>query len=226
MFCLYFFNSQWFLFVQTAIIQIMKTILRILIILDFAAIVFIPNIYMSRPIMIPMFALMIGMVVLYWFAMFWVSKKDAVKVLKKDPVFDVFAGKIPTDPSADLTRGRLCIVDDTLRLLQRNDDKERKNAPCKEVWSLKTKEITSLGFGKVLPARKGLIIYMGDDEVKFTCSKIAKQKDELYKALGWDLDLLKKQEQEKAQQNRAQTKEVKSNEQDEKQRTEQDGNQQ
>ncbi len=178
----------------------MKTILRILIILDFAAVVFIPNIYLSRPIMIPMFAVMIALVVLYWFAMFWVSKKDAAKVLKKDPVFDVFAGKIPTDPSADLTRGRLCIVDDSLKLLQRNDDKERKNALCKEVWSLKTKEITSLGFGKVLPARKGLIIYMGDDEVKFTCSKIAKQKDELYKALGWNLELLKAQ-QEKAEQN-------------------------
>ncbi len=217
-------GSQWFLFTQTAIIQIMKTILRILIILDFAAVVFIPNIYLSRSIMIPMFAVMIGLVVLYWFAMFWVSKKDAVKVLKKDPIFDIFAGKIPTDPSADLTRGRLCIVDDTLKLLQRNDDKERKNAPCKEVWSLKTKEITSLGFGKVLPARKGLIIYMGDDEVKFTCSKITKQKEELYKALGWNLELLKAQQEK--QQNDSQIIETKTHEKEEHQKVVQNENQQ
>jgi len=202
----------------------MKTILRILIILDFAAVVFIPNIYLSRPIMIPMFAVMIGLVVLYWFAMFWVSKKDAVKVLKKDPAFDIFAGKIPTDPSADLTRGRLCIVDDTLKLLQRNDDKERKNAPCKEVWSLKTKEITSLGFGKVLPARKGLIIYMGDDEVKFTCSKITKQKEELYKALGWNLELLKAQQEK--QQNDSPIMETKTHEKEEQQKVVKNGNQQ
>ena len=137
--------------------------------------------------LIPMFAAMVVLVTLYWFAMFWVSKKDAQKVLGKDPSFEVFVGKIPTDPSADLIRGRLCIVDGSIKLLQRTDDKERKNAPCKEVWSIPTNEITSLCFGKVLPARKGFIIYMGDDEVKFTCSKISKQKDELYKALDWKL---------------------------------------
>lgn len=174
-----------FLFrIQKAIIQSMKTIVKILIILDFAAVVFLPSVYMSRPVLIPMFAVMVGLVVLYWFAMFWVSRKDADKVIGKEPDFDIFAGKIPTDPSADLTRGRLCIVDGTVKLLQRTDGKQR----CKEVWAIPTNEITSLGFGKVLPARKGLIIYMGDDEVKFTCSKIAKRKDDLYHALGWHME--------------------------------------
>lgn len=178
-----------FLFrIQKAIIQSMKTIVKILIILDFAAVVFLPSVYMSRPVLIPMFAVMVGLVVLYWFAMFWVSRKDADKVLGKAPDFDIFAGKIPTDPSADLTRGRLCIVDGAVKLLQRTDGKQRKEAPCKEVWTIPTREITSLGFGKVLPARKGLIIYMGDDEVKFTCSKIAKRKDDLYRALGWHME--------------------------------------
>lgn len=166
----------------------MKTIVKILIILDFAAVVFLPSVYMSRPVLIPMFVVMVGLVVLYWFAMFWVSRKDADKVIGKEPDFDIFAGKIPTDPSADLTRGRLCIADGKVKLLQRTDGKERKEAPCKEVWAIPTSEITSLGFGKVLPARKGLIIYMGDDEVKFTCSKIAKRKDDLYRALGWHME--------------------------------------
>ncbi len=174
-----------FLFrIQKAIIQSMKTIVKILIILDFAAVVFLPSVYMSRPVLIPMFAVMVGLVVLYWFAMFWVSRKDADKVIGKTPDFDIFAGKIPTDPSADLTRGRLCIVDGTVKLLQRTDGKQR----CKEVWAIPTSEITSLGFGKVLSARKGLIIYMGDDEVKFTCSKIAERKDDLYHALGWHME--------------------------------------
>lgn len=168
----------------------MKTIVRILIILDFAAVVFLPSVYMSRPLLIPMFAVMAALVVLYWFAMFWVSRKDADKVLGKAPDFDIFAGKIPTDPSADLTRGRLCILDGRMALMQRVDGKERKNAPCKEVWSVKTDEITSLGFGKVLPARKGLIVYMGDDEVKFTCNGISKHKEGLYSALGWNMAVL------------------------------------
>lgn len=73
----------------------MKTIVKILIILDFAAVVFLPSVYMSRPVLIPMFAVMVGLVVLYWFAMFWVSRKDADKVIGKEPDFDIFAGKIP-----------------------------------------------------------------------------------------------------------------------------------
>jgi len=163
----------------------MRLLIRILLILDFAAVVFVPSTYMSRIMLIPMFTIMVVLVVLYWFTMFWVSKKDAQKVLGKTPSFDAFAGKIPTDPSADLTRGRLCIIDNTLKLLQRTNDKEHKSTPCKEVWAISTNDITSLGFGKVLPARKGVIIYMGDDEVKFTCSKVIKHKEELYKALGW-----------------------------------------
>lgn len=165
----------------------MKTIVKILMILDFAAVVFLPSVYMTRSLLIPMFAVMAGLVVLYWFAMFWVGRKDALKVLGKTPDFDIFAGKVPTDPSADLTRGRLCIEDGRIVLLQRTDGKERKTAPCKEVWSMQTNEITSLGFGKVLPARKGLILYMGDDEIQFTCSGISKRKDGLYKALGWNM---------------------------------------
>ena len=53
----------------------MKTLVRILIILDVAAVVFIPSKYLPRLALIPMFLLMFGLVVLYWFAMFWVSKK-------------------------------------------------------------------------------------------------------------------------------------------------------
>ena len=58
----------------------MKTIVRALIILEFGAIIFVPGIYLSRPMLILMFASMAVLVVLYWFAMFWVSKKDAEKV--------------------------------------------------------------------------------------------------------------------------------------------------
>ncbi|MFC2822016.1 MAG: hypothetical protein ACFN3H_04520 [Spirochaetales bacterium] len=165
----------------------MKTIIRLLILLEFAAIIFIPGIYTSRILMLPLFLSMTALVALYWYAMFWVSKKDAFKVLGKTPDFDLFAGKIPSDTSADLTRGRLCVLDGKLILLQRTDGKERKERPCKEAWSVKTEDITSVGFGKVLPARKGFILYFGDDEISFTCAKAAKNRDLIYKALGWNI---------------------------------------
>ncbi|MBR2282547.1 MAG: hypothetical protein IJ863_08000 [Spirochaetales bacterium] len=152
----------------------MKTIARLLIILDFAAIVFIPSKYLPRLALIPMFLLMFGLVVLYWFAMFWVSEKDVNKVLGREPDSQIYVGRLPADPSADLIRGRLCAVDGKLVLLQRNDDKQRRTAPCKEVWSMRIDDVSSVGFGKVLPARKGFILYKGDDAFKFTCAKAAR----------------------------------------------------
>ena len=163
----------------------MKTIVRILILLEFAAIIFVPGIYMSRLLLIPMFLSMFGLVVLYWFAMFWVSRKDAVKVLEKEPESDFYVGKLPANPSADLVRGRLCFMDGRIILLQRTEDRIHRQTPCKEVWSADIADITSAGFGKVLPARNGFILYMNDDEVRFTCSKLAKHRELLYKALGW-----------------------------------------
>ena len=171
----------------------MKTLVRILIILDFAAVVFIPSKYLPRLALIPMFLLMFGLVVLYWFAMFWVSKKDVLKVLGKEPESQIYVGRLPADPSADLIRGRLCAVDGKLVLLQRNDDKQRKTAPCKEVWSMKIDDVSSVGFGKVLPARKGFILYQGDEAFKFTYAKAAKDKGIIYKMLGWDVSEEEKQ---------------------------------
>ena len=168
--------------------QDMKTIARILILLDFAAIVFIPSVYMNRLTMIPMFLVMIALVGFYWAAMFWVGKKDVRKVLETEPGLDIFVGKIPADPNADLLRGRLCVIDGRLALMQRTEDKIHHKTPCKEAWSLDIDQITSVGFGKVLPARKGFILYMGDDEVKFTSASIAKDHNILYKALGWNVE--------------------------------------
>lgn len=163
----------------------MKTIVRILILAEFAAIIFIPGVYMSKLTLIPMFLSMFALVVLYWFAMFWVSRKDVAKVLEEDPGSDFFVGKLPADPSADLARGRLCFLNGKIVLLQRTEDRIHRRTPCREIWSIDTSAITSVGFGKVLPARKGFILYMGDDEIRFTCSKVAKHRDLLYDALGW-----------------------------------------
>ena len=172
----------------------MKTIVRILIILEFAAIVFIPGIYLSKPLLALMFSSMALLVVLYWIAMFWVSKKDAEKVLGHEAETSLFVGKLPADPTADLGRGRLCRDGDRLVLLKRTDGQERKQAPCTELWSADINDITSVGFGKVLPARKGFILYFGDEDIRFTCSKAAKEKTPLYNLLGWDVPASKNSE--------------------------------
>ena len=165
----------------------MKIIVRVLILLEFAAIVFVPGIYLSRPLLLLMFLSMALLVVMYWFVMFWVSRKDAEKVLGHSSENDLFVGKLPVDPSADLSRGRLCRDGNRLVLLKRTDGQDRKQGPCKEIWSTGIDDITSVGFGKVLPARKGFILYLGDEDIKFTCSKVVKDKTLLYRLLGWDI---------------------------------------
>lgn len=167
---------------------LMTILIKVLILLDFAAVVFIPNVYMSRTTLLPMFVCMVALVILYWFVMYWVSKKKAIQILGKTPQFDIFVGKIPTDPTADLTRGRLCFADGVISLIQNMDGKENKDTPYKIVWSMDTAKITSIGFGKVLSFRKGFILYMDIDDVRFTCSSIGKHKDALYNALGWKFD--------------------------------------
>lgn len=163
----------------------MKNVIRLLILAEFAAIVFIPASYLPRWALIPMFASMAGLVVLYWFAMFWVSRKDVEKVLGKAPDHEFYVGKIPADTNADLTRGRLCFTDGKMVLMQRTEDKVHRDTPCREAWSRDIPEVTSLGFGKVLPARTGFILYFGDDEVRFTCAGAAKDRSMVYTALGW-----------------------------------------
>ncbi len=166
----------------------MKTIVRILILAEFAAIVFVPGIYLSRPTLVLMFLSMAVLVVLFWFSMFWVSKRDAQSVLGHEIENDFFTGRIPSDTSADLVRGRLCRDNNRLVLLKRTDGKARKDHHCEEVWSIDIDDIKSVGFGKVLPARTGFILYLdGDDEIRFTSRKVAKDKNLLYKAIGWDI---------------------------------------
>ena len=150
---------------------------------NFGAIIFLPGI--SRLVLVLLFLSMALLVVLYWFAMFWVSKKDAEKQLGHAIENDFFAGKLPADPAADLTRGRLARHGDKLVLLKRSDDKDRRDHHCEIAWSMDIDDITSVGFGKVLPARNGFVLYLEDDKVSFTSAKVAKDRSLLYKALGW-----------------------------------------
>ncbi len=166
----------------------MKTIVRILILLEFAAIIFVPGIYLSRPLLVLMFLSMALLVVLYWFAMFWVSRRDAESVLGHGIENDFFAGKLPADTTADLTRGRMCRHGDKLVLMKRTDGKARKEHHCEVAWSIDIDAIKSVGFGKILPARRGFILYLtGDDEIRFTSRRVAKDKSLLYRAIGWNV---------------------------------------
>ncbi|MCF0238382.1 MAG: hypothetical protein HUK24_07255 [Sphaerochaetaceae bacterium] len=126
-------------------------------------------------------------VVYYWFASYWISKKKLVQILGKDPNWEVFTGKVPANVTDDLTRGRLVIDNGKLLLYTKNIEKDRKENPWPIKWSANVEDITSLSFGKVAGARKGVMFNFGDDYVAFCSVKVTKEKEKLYQALGWDI---------------------------------------
>lgn len=128
------------------------------------------------------FVVAMGLVYLYWHVMYYVSKED-VKLSANN--YDIFVGKVPTDPNADLQRGRLVITNDRILLYQRNAHR-KKDGPAKITWSIDRASVTAVDFGKVVGARYGFTLYLnGEDSVSFTAS-VKKKKSELCKALGFN----------------------------------------
>ncbi|MFA6688284.1 MAG: hypothetical protein ACOX6K_00115 [Sphaerochaetaceae bacterium] len=166
----------------------MKALIKFLIVATFAVVIFFPQNQIGLVLYWSLFGVLGLLVVAFYFSSYWVSTDD-VKAVRSGPVgFSLFVGKLPVITEDDLIRGRLVIDRTNLVLYQRTDGKERtKGHHCKEVWSLSVDALASIGTGAVLPARKGLILYLEDGgEVKFACRAAIKRKQDIIKALGWD----------------------------------------
>lgn len=131
------------------------------------------------------FPLLFFFVFLFYIVSYWVSDSDVRKVRKEDYDLSLFCGKVPSSGNGELLRGRLVITEDEVKLYERVQKRRTKKTPAREVWSLDVSEIRSMGVGKVLGIRKGLILYLDEASVSFSCGKAVKQKDAIIKALGW-----------------------------------------
>jgi hypothetical protein len=122
------------------------------------------------------------LVALLWFAMFWVSRKRNAAVLGYEPDADFFVGKVSPNVRDDLQRGRMSFKDGKITLVS------RKKGRFEKVWSADVSDIQSVGFGKVAGVRKGFTFHTENGDVSFTCVKLFKNRDLLYKALGWEFE--------------------------------------
>jgi len=158
----------------------MSALIKLVFFAIFAAVIFGRSYITSDFLYWSLYILMGGLLIVLWQVMFKVSEKTAVKVLGKEPDFNIFAGKIPLDVRADLDRGRLCVTDGKLVLIQK---KEREYL---QTWEMPIENIKSVGFGKVGGSyRYGFTLHCADRDTEFVCSAIKKQKDAFFKALGW-----------------------------------------
>lgn len=163
--------------------MIIVSLLRILMLALFAIVVFFREKFPNDTVYWLTYVFMLFLVYIYWLAAFWVSKRKAVKMIGKEPDYAIFCGKVPQKVEDDLERGQLCIYDGKMTLVHNNGGKYSL------LLEIPVKEITKIGFGVVVGKRKGFTVYYSDNkEVSFACSKIFKQKDMLYKAIGWDLN--------------------------------------
>lgn len=160
--------------------DLMDILIKIVFFIIFAAAIFGRSYIESSVLYWSLYVIMGILLGCLWWVMFWVSKKKVVEVLGKQPEFEIFAGRIPLDVRADLDRGRFCISDGKFILVQ------KKNGKFQKTWELPVSEVKSIGFGRVGGSyRYGFILHTEDGKTEFTCGKIKKEKDNLFKTLGW-----------------------------------------
>ncbi len=164
----------------------MKILLKFLLLALTLVVVFISPVRIGIVAYYMIFPLLFFLVFLFYIISYWVSDSDVQKVRQEGYEYSLYCGKLPPSGEGDLLRGRLVITEQGVKLYQRVQKKRTKQTPCTEVWSLDVSSIRSLGFGKVLGARKGLIFYLDEESVSFLSRKAVKQKETIIKALGWD----------------------------------------
>lgn len=160
----------------------MDKIISFLILALFIVVVFGRSYFPSAALYWSVYFVMFILVALLWFAMFWVSRRRNASVLGFEPDADFFVGKVPANVRDDLQRGRLSFRDGKVTLVGRKKGKYEK------VWSVDTDDILSVGFGKVAGVRKGFTLHTENGDVSFTSVKLFKNRDLLYKALGWEFE--------------------------------------
>lgn len=163
----------------------MKILLKVLLLGLTLVVVFFSPVRIGIVTYYMIFPLLFLLVFLFYVVSYWVSDSDVKKVRKEGYDLSLFCGKVPYSGNGELLRGRLVITEDEVKLYERVQKGRTKKTPAREVWSLDVSEIRSMGVGKVLGFRKGLILYLDEASVSFSCGKAVKQKDAIIKALGW-----------------------------------------
>lgn len=170
----------------------MLNVVKALILVTVLLIIFLPM-GPVRPLLSALsFAFSMGLVYLYWHLSYWVSDKAALEALAasghqtEGKVRTRFVGKVSANMAEDLERGRLVFTETEIVLVQRNLKKKRGEPLYQTTWSLEKEKVESLGFGKVASSRRGFILYLDGDEVKFASSRLCRHREELFDAMGWE----------------------------------------
>jgi Ca2+/Na+ antiporter len=163
----------------------MKALLKILLLVLFAIVIFMPMNKIAQGAYWSLFLLMFFVLYLYYRFSYWVGEGDIASVDNREIRFSAFSGKVPPMSSEDLVRGRLVVFDDEIALYQRSRNPQT-GEKAKKVWSVAIDDLSGFSIGKVIGIRGGLILSLVDgDEARFAIFFMKNKKIHLMDALGW-----------------------------------------
>ncbi|NCD04901.1 MAG: hypothetical protein EOL97_02170 [Spirochaetia bacterium] len=155
----------------------MKHVFRVLIILIFFVLVFIPRTVIGVLNYWLLFLLLFFVVFLYLMSEYYVSKKAVSNIIKDSFDFSILCEKVPFDANNDFLRGRLVIYNSTVLLYTKQKGKVVLS------WSKEINEIDSIEFGKISTKRHGFKFICDEQIYEFVTYFLKVNQDDFIKAL-------------------------------------------
>lgn len=159
----------------------MRYILRILIIVNFFVLVFIPRTTIGVLNYWLLFLVLFIIAFLYLMKEYYVSKKAVKKILKNDFDYSISCEKIPYDDSEDFIRGRLVIYNSMILLYKKEKSKVVLS------WSKAIEEIDSIEFGKTSNKKNGFILICDNQRIEFSNYIFKINKESFINALDFEM---------------------------------------
>ncbi|MGD1832843.1 MAG: hypothetical protein ACPKOP_05795 [Sphaerochaetaceae bacterium] len=161
----------------------MKNLMKVLLLLLFAVVVFIPNNSIAAWAYWSLFVLMFVILFIYYRVTYYVSEANVLETVETPIDYSCFCAKVPPMSNEDLVRGRMVITGGQMHLYQKGIKKGEK---ISHVFQRDISQIARIETGKVVGLRHGLIFTLTDGRKDlFVITRYQKVYDEIVSTLGW-----------------------------------------
>lgn len=159
----------------------MRYILRILLIINFFVLVFIPRSTIGVVNYWLLFVTLFIFALLFLYNEFYVTKKSVAKLLNHEIDFSISCEKVPMDETQNFLRGRLVVFNSMVLFYKKEKGKVILG------WSKPLDEIDSIEFGKLSTKKKGFTLFSGEIKYEFANYIFKLDQEKLIKALDFEM---------------------------------------
>ncbi len=159
----------------------MRYLYRILLIINFFVLVFIPRNTIGVMNYWLLFVTLIIIAILFLYNEYYVRKKLVTNILNHDLEYSIFCEKVPQDSNQDFIRGRFVVYNSMILFYSKEKNK------IVLAWSKPIDEIDSIEFGKISTKRKGFTLLCGNEKIEFASYFFKINQEEFIKALDFEV---------------------------------------